>query len=163
MSAFWNNKTTHAAIGLIGLVLTGQRLLDSYSDRTQAQTPTQVLPSHPAPPVQSSHLPRLLKFNLSLSSPKDLKVRQGDTVAVGEVLADRLEERSRLTREHQSLELAYQQIQERKIIKIINSRSPDYKRKEPREHTTDYREKSCFSAFSNKVTGRSTYTPYKEI
>ncbi len=116
MSASWNNRITYAAIGLIGLVLIGQRLPDTYGDRTQAQTPTQVLPSAPAPPAQSSNSPRLLKFNLSLSSPKDLKVRQGDTVAVGEVLADRVEERSRLTTQHQSLELAYQQIQARKII-----------------------------------------------
>lgn len=115
MSASWNNRVTYASIGLVGLALIGQRLL-SVGDRIQAQTTPQVLPSHPAAPVQSSNSPRLLKFSLSLSSPKDLKVKQGDTVTAGEVLADRVKDRSRLTRERQSLELAYQQIQARKII-----------------------------------------------
>lgn len=118
MSESWNNRITYAAIGLTGLVLIGPQLLNSYSDTTSAdaQTPTQILQSAPALPVTGrSNSPRLLKFNLSLSSPKDLKVKQGDTVATGEVLAERMEERSRLTAQRQAFTLAYRQIQSRAI------------------------------------------------
>lgn len=125
MSTSWNNQITYVTIMLLGLVLVGQRLPNIYDDveaalpkagRTQAQTTPQVLPSAPAPSVQPSNSPKLLKFNLSLSSPKDLKVKQGDTVAAGVVLADRVKERSRLNAQRQALELSLKQIQARTII-----------------------------------------------
>jgi len=104
--------TTYALVGLSGLLLLG-RLANHYSVMTsvEAQTPAQA----PATPADDSSLPRLLKISLSLSSPQEIKVKQGDTVVAGEVLADRAEERSRLTAQRRELQLALQQIQARQI------------------------------------------------
>jgi len=100
----------------VGLVLIGQRLPRGYGNYTQTQTHPWVLPSVSAPPmVGSSNSPRLLKFNLLVSSPKNLKVKQGDIVTVGEVLAEQVEERSRLTTQRQDLELSFKQIQTRMV------------------------------------------------
>lgn len=113
----WSNiGTTYAVIGLSALLLLGQRINNRYSaaPSVEAQTPVQTSPS-PLAPASQSNLPKLLKISLSLSSPKDLKVRQGDLVAAGEVLADRVEERSRLTAQRQELMLALEQIQARTI------------------------------------------------
>lgn len=64
---------------------------------------------------QGKDLQKTLKLNLTISSPKDLKVREGDIVVAGEVLADRVEERSHLTTALQALELDYKQV----VTKII--------------------------------------------
>lgn len=115
----WSNiGTTYAVIGLTALLLLGQRLNPRYGADTtvEAQTPVQSPTPRPAAsPAKQSGLPRLLKVGLSLSSPKDIKVRQGDMVAAGDVLADRAEERSRLTAQHQELVLALGRIQARTI------------------------------------------------
>lgn len=108
---------TAAAIGL-GLILAGQRLLNAHDDgaaNAQAQTTPHTQPGKEPAPAQSKSNPKTLKFSLSLSSPKDLKVRQGDMVSAGEVLAERAEERSHLTAQRQTLLLEYQQL----ITKII--------------------------------------------
>lgn len=70
--------------------------------------PTETLTSNPKPG-------KLLRLNLSLSSPKDLKVKEGDTVTAGQVLADRVEEQSALSAQRQDLILQYQQLQARTI------------------------------------------------
>ncbi len=109
----WNNRITIAVILIVVAVLVGRKPLPE-SDRNFAiaagdsAAPT----STPSP---SNGSPRLLKLNLSLTSPKDLKVRQGDRVGVGEVLADRLEERSRLMSQRRTLEMAIEQISSRVI------------------------------------------------
>ncbi len=108
----WLSKlTVGAAVGL-SVFLNGQPFPNAYSD---AQTPTDSQTSPSAPSTGKSNSPKVLKFSLTLSSPKDLKVRQGDKVAAGEVLADRVEERSRLTAQRQALDLEYQQLQLRTI------------------------------------------------
>ena len=61
-----------------------------------------------APTVTS---PNTLKLSLSLASPKDLKVHQGDAVVAGQTIADREEERRRLTAERQTLALALERVQ----------------------------------------------------
>lgn len=107
-----------AAIMGLGLALGGGQLLNA----DQAVPPGEVLlsqnvptPSPSSPPPSDRSAPRLLKLNLKISSPKDVKVRQGDTVVAGEVLADRVEERSRLTATLQSLDLEYKQVATRTV------------------------------------------------
>ena len=46
--------------------------------------------------VKDSTQPRLLKINLTLSDPKDLKVKQGDILKIDAVISDREDERKRL-------------------------------------------------------------------
>ena len=55
--------------------------------------------------------PNTLKFSLSLASPQDLKVHQGDSVVAGQTIADREEERRRLTAERETLALALEKVQ----------------------------------------------------
>lgn len=111
-----NNRLTIAAVLLMGVFAIGQQYRPQSSEVSLAASSNNAVQS-PAPALPPSHSPRLLKFNLSLSSPKDLKVKQGDTVADGEVLADRVEERKRLAAQRKSLEIAYKQIQQRVILK----------------------------------------------
>lgn len=109
----WNSRLTIAAV-LVALVFAiahsskGDR---NFAIAASGESTPEVVETNP------SGSPRILKFSLSLSSPKDLKVHQGDTVTAGEVLADRVEERSRLTIQRKSLDLAYQQIQQRVLLK----------------------------------------------
>lgn len=110
----WNSRLTIAAVLVAAVFVIGQR--SHFEDRNFAiaansESTPEVVETNP------SGSPRILKFSLSLSSPKDLKVHQGDTVTAGEVLADRVEERSRLTIQRKSLDLAYQQIQQRVLLK----------------------------------------------
>jgi len=117
----WNNLITYIAIGLM-VSLLGWHPFRKTELATVAESsaPSAPLasPSIPlaAPPSPTSS-PRLLKFSLSLSSPKDLKVKQGDTVTAGEAIADRIEERTHLTAQRQTLELSLQEIQGKTIIK----------------------------------------------
>ena len=55
----------------------------------------QSAPNLQTTPKDSSQ-PRLLKINLTLSDPKDLKVKQGDILKVDAIISDREDERKRL-------------------------------------------------------------------
>lgn len=69
----------------------------------------------PEPPHQSlppivlgakpSTKPQLMTLRLTLSNPEDLKVREGDAVAKGQVLSDRASARQRLEQQKQALQL----------------------------------------------------------
>jgi multidrug efflux pump subunit AcrA (membrane-fusion protein) len=79
----------------------------------QASTPDppQVITT---PPVTTQ--PRVLTFTLTLSEPDDLKVRQGDVVAVGDVLADRTRERTALQTQLDQTQLSLQRIQAQQVL-----------------------------------------------
>jgi hypothetical protein len=49
-----------------------------------------------AAPKEPTTQPRLLRINLTLSDPSDLKVKQGDVLKVDQVISDREDERKRL-------------------------------------------------------------------
>jgi biotin carboxyl carrier protein len=76
------------------------------------------LPQQPqlitTPPVSTQ--PRVLTFTLSLSEPDDLKVRQGDYVASGDVLADRTRERTNLQAQLQRTQMSLQRIQAQQVL-----------------------------------------------
>lgn len=105
-----------AAIG-VGLAVVGQAL-PSLGDRplTAATSQTQT-PSSAAPEENKVNPPRQLKFSLSVLSPTDLKVKQGDVVEAGQVIAERVAERDRLLADRNLLDLQYQQIQSRTVPK----------------------------------------------
>jgi DNA repair exonuclease SbcCD ATPase subunit len=60
-------------------------------------------------PVVTGNTKRL-KINLSVSSPDDLKVREGDTVSAGQILADQDKERAKLEAQKRQLQLASDRI-----------------------------------------------------
>jgi biotin carboxyl carrier protein len=72
-----------------------------------------------APPVQaplSSTTPRILKFTVSLQSPDDLRVRPGDGVEAGDVLADRVQARAQLEAQRQRARLSLERIRSAPVI-----------------------------------------------
>lgn len=116
---FWNNVISYATIGLFAVGVVNQRSPANKApvEPAIAQTAPQVQVVSPAPLVQpkTSNSLRQLQLKLSVSSPQDLKVKQGDRVITGQVLADRVEERSHLTVQRQALNLSLKQIQSRTI------------------------------------------------
>jgi hypothetical protein len=62
-----------------------------------------------------SRNPRVLRFNLTISSPTDLKVAQGDRINAGAVISERVGERSRLSADKEALKLSLKQIESRTI------------------------------------------------
>ena len=132
----WNNLVTYVAIGLAVSLLGWQHIplfqkaeealpqgglhlaiAEGTSAPSPMASPSITSGDSTIPASVPTSSPRLLKFNLSLSSPKDLKVKQGDTVSAGEVLADRVEERSHLSAQRQALELSLSEIQRKIVIK----------------------------------------------
>ncbi|PZO45819.1 MAG: hypothetical protein DCF17_00275 [Shackletoniella antarctica] len=87
------------------------------AEPTQGQAPA-VQPPQPqlitTPPVSTQ--PRVLAFTLTLSAPDDLKVRQGDYVNAGDVLADRNRERSGLQAQLQQTQISLQRIQSQQVL-----------------------------------------------
>jgi multidrug efflux pump subunit AcrA (membrane-fusion protein) len=77
----------------------------------QAQLPS----SAPSPTTITSEVePQQqgrFKLRLTLSSPEDLKVREGDPIAAGQVLADRVRDRQRLETQKEQLQLQITQLQ----------------------------------------------------
>lgn len=98
-------------LGMIGFLWLGRTL------PTQGQAPA-IQPPQPqlitTPPVSTQ--PRVLTFTLSLSEPDDLKVRQNDYVASGDVLADRTRERSGLQAQLQKTQISLQRIQAQQVL-----------------------------------------------
>ncbi len=114
----WNNLITYAALGLMVSFLGWRHAHPQKIESALPQVPPPL--ASPSIPVATSSVPtatpRLLKFNLSLSSPQDLKVKPGDTIGAGAAIADRVLERSRLIVQRQALELSLQEIQGKTVI-----------------------------------------------
>ncbi len=66
-------------------------------------------PVSPLPRVKRSE-PRNIKISLTISSPQDLKVKQGDEVVKGQVLSDRTTERTRLLARKKQLKLSLEKL-----------------------------------------------------
>lgn len=81
---------------LVGILITW--LAGSFGFWLVGKMPNAIAQS--APNVQTmpkeSSQPRLLKINLTLSDPSDLKVKQGDILKVDAIISDREDERKRL-------------------------------------------------------------------
>ena len=106
---------TVLTIGLSVLLTGGGRQVNTEQalqpSKIMAQSTHTSSPFDPAAPQKrNKDQTKTLKLNLTISSPKDLKVQEGDIVVAGEVLADRVEERSHLNTALQALELEYKQV-----------------------------------------------------
>jgi multidrug efflux pump subunit AcrA (membrane-fusion protein) len=60
--------------------------------------------------------PRLLKIEFSISDPADLKVKEGEHLTPGHLIAERSKERSKLEAQHSRLQLALERIRQRQLI-----------------------------------------------
>ncbi|MEA5597372.1 hypothetical protein [Rivularia sp. UHCC 0363] len=97
-------KQKLAAALLIGLM--------SYSCAGQANS--QALSSPTSPPQiitsESANSRQRLSLRLTLSSPEDLKVREGDQVQANQILSDRLRERQRLEAQKRQLQIQIERL-----------------------------------------------------
>lgn len=104
-------------IGLVNVLGIMGVLWLTRIEPSQGQDPAPV-PEQPqlvtTPPVTTQ--PRVLTFTLTLSEPDDLKVRQGDAVAVGDVLADRTRERVALQSQLEKTQRSLQRIQAQQVL-----------------------------------------------
>lgn len=64
----------------------------------------------PETPQPETNTPRLLKVQFEISKPEDLKVQQGDTVEVGQILAERQAEREKLLAEERALKASLEKL-----------------------------------------------------
>ncbi|KAM3092572.1 hypothetical protein ACKFKF_31125, partial [Phormidesmis sp. 146-12] len=78
----------------------------------QAQNPTPTSSSAPTPSPTATPTQRTgrFKLQLTLTAPEDLKVKEGDTVLVGQVLSDRTRERQRLETQKAQVEIQIQRL-----------------------------------------------------
>ena len=113
MNGLQNNWVSYTAIGILGL-MAASRQLPSLKGAI-AQIPSPIPNTTPANPANSGS-GRLVKINISVTSPEDLKVREGDTVSAGQVLADRDKERARLTAQREQIQLSLQKIEQTELL-----------------------------------------------
>lgn len=87
-------------------VLVAQTPLPKAVNSVQPSPPTLTLPALPAPTTASERI----KVKVSISALEDLKVRQGDSITKGQIIADRTRERSRLLTAKREFEATLRQI-----------------------------------------------------
>lgn len=83
----------------------------------QAQNPTpssSPLPT-PSPTATPTQRTGRFKLQLTLTAPEDLKVKEGDTVLVGQVLSDRTRERQRLENQRAQVEIQIERLKQSPI------------------------------------------------
>jgi hypothetical protein len=64
-----------------------------------------------SPKKTHSTVPREIKIRLTLTTPADLRVKQGSRIVAGQILSDRITERQRLQTQRQQLELSLKKLQ----------------------------------------------------
>lgn len=90
-------------------------LLNGCAAQSIAQQTPLSLPS-PTPQTLTGEEPeqqnqQRFKMKLTLSAPEDLKVREGDTIKAGQILADRVRDRQRLDVQRRQLQLQIDKLQ----------------------------------------------------
>lgn len=83
----------------------------------------------PSPPEKTelpteSEGPRRLTINVSVSDPEDLKVKEGDRVQPGQLLADRTRDRNRLEAQLRQLTLTLQRLEQSTITPPLPPQQP---------------------------------------
>lgn len=117
MKGLQNNLITYTAIGIVGLMAAGKQIPSLKSAIAQIPLPSssptpRAAPANPISPSSG----RLLKLNITVTSPEDLKVREGDTVSAGQILADRDKERARLTAQREQIQLSLNKIEQTELL-----------------------------------------------
>jgi len=89
------------------------------NEKAQAQIfqqPTKGLQLASANPLQSA---KTFKFKVTVANANDLKIRQGDAINQGQVIADRTEERSQLIGQQKQVQLNLKKIEGSKLIEPL--------------------------------------------
>ena len=90
-----------------------------------AQQPSFVAPtSPPEQPTQPNEAPRRLTISVSVTDPDDLKVTEGDRIAVGQLIADRTRDRNRLEVQARQLDLTLQRLEHATITPPLPPATP---------------------------------------
>ena len=90
-----------------------------------AQQPSFVTPaSLPEQPTQPNEAPRRLTISVSVTDPDDLKVTEGDRIAVGQLIADRTRDRNRLEAQARQLDLTLQRLEHAAITPPLPPATP---------------------------------------
>jgi hypothetical protein len=93
-----------------------------------AQAQNSIVPPSPTispSPIEPINRTGRFKLNLTLTAPEDLKVKEGDTVLVGQTLSDRTRERQRLEAQKAQVEIQIQRLNQAPIKPIAPKRIPD--------------------------------------
>lgn len=116
-------------VGSVALVLVAAMLhlmtrTGQSQDSPTGQADVIQLPESFTQPGRNSG-PRLFKMAVTLTNPDDLKVRQGDTVAKGQLLADRVEERQSLEGRLERQQISLARLQEEVRAPLPPSQAPE--------------------------------------
>ncbi|MEA5467199.1 hypothetical protein [Leptothoe sp. PORK10 BA2] len=84
----------------------------------------QPVTSSPEQPLQPNEAPRRLTINVSVADPDDLKVTDGDRIAVGQLIADRTRDRNRLEAQAKQLDLTLQRLEQSTITPPLPPQPP---------------------------------------
>lgn len=96
---------------LISGLLTGAIALTVVPSSLMARQSATVQSTPPAPsPSAQSHSPHRLTINVAVAEPTDLKVKEGQDIKAGELVADRGRERSRLEAQKSQILLTLQRL-----------------------------------------------------
>ena len=106
---------TRAWIAITLVWLTGCAQSPVASDTVATVPPQPETLQIPSQSVRRRGGPRKLKLTLTLDSPQDLKVKEGDQVRQGQVISDRKSARESLVKERQSLLLQLEQLKAKTV------------------------------------------------
>jgi hypothetical protein len=106
MNAQWVGLTLAGVVGLV--IVLSPRSLSSQSPPSTVSAPT----STPTPAVTPTQLnsPKRLTIAVSVAQPDDLKVKEGQQLQAGDLIADRGRERTRLESQKSQLSLTLQRL-----------------------------------------------------
>jgi hypothetical protein len=79
--------------------------------KTQSPSTQPALAQSPTNQTSPATSPRRLTIKVSVAEPSDLKVKEGDRIKTGKLIADRSRERQRLTSQKQQFTLSLQKLQ----------------------------------------------------
>jgi biotin carboxyl carrier protein len=149
-----------SAIAIAGVWLLQFRgLLARFQSPSQPKSSAQVLRPITIPPLanhlQSKDAPRSLKLRLTLDSPYDLKVKQGETVFQGQVISDRPSVRNQLAAQQRSLLIKFGQLKQQGTV--LTRPIPSYAIEQARIEAARLRVKQAEAAIQN-FWRRSPYT-----
>ncbi|MEM9807103.1 MAG: hypothetical protein AAF959_17695 [Cyanobacteria bacterium P01_D01_bin.56] len=91
-----------------------------------AQQPSSVTltPATEQQPTQPNEAPRRLTISVSITDPDDLKVSEGDRIAVGQLIADRTRDHKRLEAQARQLDLTLQRLEHAAITPPLPPATP---------------------------------------
>ena len=126
-------------------------------------TPPEVNPTPPNTELPDS--PNRLKISISVDGPEDLKVKTGDEIREGQIIADRTRERQRLESQKQQLIISLTKVQSSTITKPLPPlTSPEIKPLPPNSYLEEEaaiaRSKSSVAGMGEKINDKQQLTPY---